>query len=176
MLQLVRITSAFPQLDQVEALDQEAFPAKEYLSPAAQIQLAQKGDFDFWALEEQGRFVGFMSVLRYEKLAYLFFLAIAKDRRSQGYGGQALALFKEHYASVSHVVDMEKADSHANNAAQRILRQRFYEKNGYHPTGKYLRYLTVDYEIFSLEQSFDFSSFQRMMAQLDIPDFHLRYF
>ena len=84
MLQLVQITSAFPHFDQVEALDQEAFPAKEYLAPAAQIHLVEKGDFDFWALEEEGRFIGFMSVLRYEKLAYLFFLAIAKKERSKG--------------------------------------------------------------------------------------------
>jgi|LAHS01.1.fsa_nt_gb GNAT superfamily N-acetyltransferase len=176
MLQLVQITSTFPHFDQVEALDQEAFPAKEYLAPAAQIHLAEKGDFDFWALEEEGRFIGFMSVLRYEKLAYLFFLAIAKKERSKGYGGQALALFKAHYASFSHVVDMEKVDPNSSNAAQRILRQGFYQKNGYHSTGKCLRYLGVDYEIFTLEDSFDYSSFKRMMSQLDIPDFHPRYF
>lgn len=63
-------------LDKVNNLAKEAFPPEEYLEPATIIEMAKADNFDFLALKDKDTFVGFMVVLTYEDLAYLFFLTI----------------------------------------------------------------------------------------------------
>lgn len=82
-------------LDKVNNLAKEAFPPEEYLEPATIIEMAKADNFDFLALKDKDTFVGFMVVLTYEDLAYLFFLAIDSSCRSKGYKSRAIKILKK---------------------------------------------------------------------------------
>ena len=76
ILDIENITKDSIFLDKVNNLAKEAFPPEEYLEPAKIIEMAKADNFDFLALKDKDTFVGFMVVLTYEDLAYLFFLTI----------------------------------------------------------------------------------------------------
>lgn len=176
MLRFVRIDKKFPEMAKLAALDKEAFPQEEYLSPNELMAMAEGRDFDFWGLFDGENFVGFMAVMLYQNLSYLFFLAIEKERRSKGYGAQALQLLKASYPDKQQVVDLEQPEKGALNENQWEIRRAFYLHNGYQETGHGLTYLGVNYEILCASPSFDFESFQALMRQIKIPGFKPRYY
>lgn len=161
---------------EVNVLAKKAFPPEEYLAPAELAAMAEGENFDFLALKDGDSFVGFMAVLTYENLAYLFFLAIDSACRSKGYGSRAIETLRAEYPAKKHVVDFEMLDASAANSLQREKRRRFYLQNGYRETGFFLSYLGVDYEVFCMDDDFDPEVFKAMMKTIQVKDFHPRYF
>lgn len=174
-LNTIKITENFPELAKVEQLALEAFPPEEYLAPKKLIEMSQDDGFDFYALYDKDMFVGFMVVTTYKCLSYLFFLAIDSTLRSKGYGSRAIETLKVLYPEHIQIVDFEMPDETAPNNAQRMSRRKFYLKNGYMETGKFLAYLGVEYEVFSTS-AFDFNIFKEMMSEMRIEGFSPIYF
>ncbi len=175
-MQLKRITADFPEMDKLNALALEAFPPEEYRAPAELIAMQEQISLDFWALYDEDLFVGFMTVVTHKQMAYLFFLAIAEQYRSNGYGGKALTELLRQYPDYQHVVDMEMLDDNAENRDQRITRRKFYLRNGYQPTGHYLSYFGVSYEVLCKDIAFDFDTFKTLLKVLPIKDFNPVFF
>ena len=173
---LKQIRADFPDMDSLCVLAAEAFPPQEYIAPQKLIQMAQSEGFDFWALYDGERFIGFMVVMTHKTMAYLFFLAIDSSLRSQGYGGAALSTLQQTYPSFQHVVDMELLDNKADNIQQRIARRNFYLRNGYKPTGQYLSYFEVSYEVLCRDDRFDATLFEELLAKVPVKDFTPHFF
>lgn len=161
---------------QVEALAREAFPPEEYLPPVQLARMARAANFDFLALEEGRQFIGFMAVQTHQDMAYLFFLAIVPGCRSKGYGGKAIETLKLLYPGKTQVVDFEMPDAAAPNAPQRMRRRAFYLRNGYKPTGLFLSYLGVDYEVMYMGANFDPDTFKALMGTIHVEGFNPVYF
>lgn len=160
----------------VNILAKEAFPPEEYIEPAKLVEMAKADNFEFLALKDEDSFVGFMVVLTYENLAYLFFLAIVSSCRSKGYGSRAIETLKAEYPEKKQVVDFEMLDDSANNSVQRERRRNFYLRNGYKETGFFLSYLGVDYEVFCMDHDFDQETFKAMMKTIQVKGFKPKYF
>ncbi len=175
-MRLERITDNFADMESLNALAKEAFPPEEYLAPTELIDMQEKINLDFWALYDDDRFVGFMTIVTHEQMAYLFFLAIDALYRSNGYGGKALAELFKQYPTYQQVVDMEMLDEHADNKEQRITRRKFYLRNGYKPTGHYLTYFGVSYEVLCKDEDFDFEMFKELLKVLPIKEFNPVFF
>ena len=176
MLKTIPVTDQFVDIAKIETLALEAFPPEEYLSPATMIQMSKDDGFDLWALYDEEAFVGFMTVMTHKELAYLFFLAIENNCRSKGYGAKALQVLQTIYPGKKQIVDLEKLDDLAANKSQREKRRLFYLRNGYRPTGHFLSYLGVDYEVLCADDDFDFEMFQELMMQIKIQGFVPHYF
>lgn len=157
-------------------LAKETFPPEEYLVPAELVKMAQSDNFDFLALLDGESFVGFMVVMLYENMAYLFFLAIDESCRGKGYGSRAIETLKAKYLDKIHTVDFEMLDNSAPNKEQREKRRSFYLRNGYRETGLFLSYLGVDYEVFCIGDCFDIITFKNMMKTIQVENFNPRYF
>lgn len=176
ILKTEKVTENNMFFDKINALAKEAFPPEEYLDPKKLVEMTKSGDTDFFALKDDGRFVGFMVIKLYADMEYLFFLAIEKDLRSKGYGKRALETIKSLYPNKKKVVDFEMVDGNAENYVQRQKRREFYLKNGYDETGLFLSYLGVDYEVFCMEKDFEEETFKAMMKTIKIDGFEPRYF
>ncbi len=170
------ITEKSPYWATVNALAIEAFPLEEYLAPATLAEMAKAENFDFLALLDGEKFVGFMVVLTHRDMAYLFFLAIDPACRGKGYGSRAIETLEAQYPDKKQVVDFEMLDEKAKNYTQREKRRKFYLQNGYLETGHFLSYLGVDYEIFCMDESFVLDNFKELMSTLHIPGFDPVYF
>ena len=162
--------------NEVNVLAKEAFPPEEYLAPAKLAEMSEADGFDFLALKDGEAFVGFMAVMIYENLAYLFFLAIDPSCRSKGYGSRAVETLKAEYPEKKQVVDFEMPDETADNSRQREKRRIFYLRNGYKETGFFLSYLGVDYEVFCMDDDFEPEVFKEMMKTIRVDGFKTRYF
>lgn len=160
----------------VNTLAKEAFPPEEYLAPSELVKMAQSDNFDFLALLDEDTFVGFMVVMLYENMAYLFFLAIDAASRGRGYGGRAIETLKAEYPDKTHTVDFEMLDDAAPNREQRERRRSFYLRNGYREIGLFLSYLGVDYEVFCMGEDFDADAFKAMMKTIQVEGFLPVYF
>lgn len=176
ILNTLNITDNYIDLDKIAALAAEAFPPEEYLAPSKLIEMSKEDGFDFLALYDGDLFVGFIAVQQYKRLSYLFFLAIDSSLRSGGYGSKAIKTLLELYPGKQQVVDMEMIDEAADNYDQRLKRRSFYLHNGYLPTGHFLSYLGVDYEVLCMNDDFDFQTFKEMMSMLKIEGFVPRYY
>lgn len=162
--------------NEINLLAEEAFPPEEYIAPSKLLEMSESGTLNFFELSDDGRFVGFAAVLNYKKLSYLFFLAIAPECRSKGYGSLAIEGLRKLYSEKKHVVDFEMTDETADNNAQRIKRRSFYLHNGYRETGLFLSYFGVDYEVFCSDGAFDPDEFKEMMSTIGIDGFNPVYF
>lgn len=175
-LNIEHITQESRFWEKVNALAKEAFPPEEYLAPTKLVRMAGSENFDFLALLDGDAFVGFMVVMLYEDMAYLFFLAIDADSRGRGYGSRAIETLKAEYPDKIQTVDFEMLDEAAPNRKQREKRRSFYLRNGYRETGLFLSYLGVDYEVFCMGERFDTDTFKAMMKTIQVEGFAPRYF
>ena len=112
-----------------------------------QLKLSKTGEYDLLAIEEDGKFIGFFGLFKDETMAYLFYFAIAKAHRCKGYGSRALQLLKEYYPHTI-VVDFERVDEKYDNYRQRLHRRGFYMRNGFVPSGMYVNYLDMDFDLY----------------------------
>lgn len=147
----------------VNILAKEAFPSEEYIAPSDLVKMAQDEAFDFWILSEQDSFVGFMVVVTHGQLAYLFFLAIDKAKRANGYGSRVIRTLQTCYPNRNHVVDFEMVDDMAPNHEQQKRRKDFYLRSGYRETGIFVSYQGVDFEVVAMDEKLDYECFRDMM-------------
>ena len=64
-------------------------------------------------------------------LFYLGFLAVDGRTRSAGYGSRILTHFRERYAGIPQLLEIEPLTRAAANYQQRMRRLAFYERNGF---------------------------------------------
>ena len=64
-------------------------------------------------------------------LFYLGFLAVDGRTRSAGYGSRILTHFRERYAGIPQLLEIEPLTREAANYQQRMRRLAFYERNGF---------------------------------------------
>lgn len=175
-LNIEHITQESRFWDQVNTLAKEAFPPEEYLAPSELVKMAHSDNFDFLALLDGEKFVGFMVVQTCADMAYLFFLAIDAESRGKGYGSRAIETLTAEYPDKTHVVDFEMLNDAAPNKEQREKRRSFYLRNGYQETGLFLSYLGVDYEVLCMGDHFNIDTFKSMMKTIQVEEFNPRYF
>lgn len=160
----------------INELAKEAFPPEGYLAPEKLVKMAEDENFNFLVLTEDEKFIGFMAVQIYNNLSYLFFLAIASDVRSKGYGSKVIETLKEQYPNKNQVVDFEMIDETSINNQQRLKRKDFYLRNGYKETGLFLSYYGVGYEVMCMNDNFCEDEFKELMKNIQVERFQPRYF
>ncbi|MBR6186374.1 MAG: GNAT family N-acetyltransferase [Clostridia bacterium] len=110
----------------IRRLYKEAFPREER-APYFFLKWRAKQDrADFFSLNAAGEWVGMAYVLRKGDLAYLFYLAIDRQKRGQGFGTQAIEALKKRYQGARFFLALEMLDQGADNYAQRVRRHDFY--------------------------------------------------
>ena len=129
-LDFIDYKAAASDKKKVKRLYLEAFPKEERVSFMLLAAREKKGNGDLLALKDGDLFVGMVSVLRYEDLAYIFYLAVDEGLRGRGYGSRVLSSLKERYSGCRIFLAREQLDEKADNYEQRVSRHSFYQKNG----------------------------------------------
>lgn len=161
------ILDHFNDYEAFDKLNCEAFPPEERIETAKLMRMAGKGELDITALYDGDVFVGFISLVVEAPTAYIFFLAVDKEKRSQGYGSQALSLLSKMYPDYQIVLDLEEVDEAAGNIRQRIIRKKFYLRNGYRETGYFLYYNHMMFEVLCNKARFDYEDFLILLDKLN---------
>lgn len=116
---------------QVKNLYKEAFPKEEKMPIWCLKGLVRKNRAIFYGIYDKEKFVGLVYLIFYEDIVFLFYFAIEKELRGQGYGSQVLKAIQEKYAKYKIILNIEEVDKNSDNYEQRYKRKLFYHKNGF---------------------------------------------
>ena len=146
MLTVKPVHAASPELPALTRLMERSFPENERMP--MDTLLTRPGS-DMLAIEEDGVFRGFISLLTRMDICHILFFAIEEDCRGRGIGTQALALLRQVKPGLRIIADLEVPDEHAPNAAQRLRRWQFYQRCDYSDTGVTYHWRGEHYAILS---------------------------
>ena len=114
----------------IKQLFRSAFPPDERPPYFLLNWKAKRGKAQMLVAKEDNTFVGFVYLVTYLDLVYLFFLAVDESRRGCGYGSKILIALKEKYRGNRIFLAREPLNPDVENYAQRVSRHDFYLKNG----------------------------------------------
>lgn len=146
-VELIRFDKKSANYKNVKRLYNSAFPADEKAPFWLLMKKIKKSGVDFWAAYSGKKWVGLAYVLSYNKISYVFYLAIDDNARGKGFGSGVLSALKEKYQGQNLFLAIEEVDEKAENYAERVKRKQFYEKNGFHDLNCKLREASVVYDL-----------------------------
>ena len=112
-----------------------AFPKEERLPWWLLRLFSCRRDMGITAYYDGHKFCGITVSAATEKVLFLLFFAVEDDCRGRGCGSEILQLLKKENPGRAIVLNVEPLDEAAENAAQRVSRMRFYNRNGFYDTG-----------------------------------------
>lgn len=172
----VPVNRDFQDFDKIEGLAKEAFPPSEYVPPKAFLIASESQEVDFWAFYDNELFVGYVVIRHKMDFAYLFFLAVQKELRNQGYGTKILEYLEKLYPDSTQIVDFEMVDPNASNYDIRVRRKNFYLRNGYKEINLFYYFNEENFEIMSKTTPFNYDKFQKMMSSFIGMGFNPKFF
>lgn len=126
-----------------------AFPANERAPFFFIRRRALQDRAEMLVAEEDGEFIGFVYIVSHGDLIYLFYFAVAEDKRGGGNGSEILRLLKEYYSGKTLFLARESLDETADNSRERIARRNFYLRNGFVDLPCRIREASVVYDVMS---------------------------
>lgn len=109
----------------------EAFPKEERIPIWILKRLIRKNKAHFYGIYDNEKFIGLIYNIYYKDIVFVFYLAIDKETRGQGYGSKILEFIKQTYTKHRIILCIEQMDKNSNNYEQRKKRKEFYIKNGF---------------------------------------------
>ena len=141
----------------------EAFPKDERIPIWLLKILSRKNKAKFYGIYDNEKFVGLIYNIFYKDIVFVFYLAIDKEARGQGYGTKVLESIKQKYRNYRIILCIEPVDKNSNNYEQRIKRKNFYIKNGFKDANYIIKEKNIIYEMLYYNKDVTLKEFQELM-------------
>ena len=141
----------------------EAFPKDERIPIWLLKMLARKNKAKFYGIYDNEKFVGLVYNIFYKDIVFVFYLAIDKATRGQGYGTKVLDSIKEKYKNYRIILCIEPVDENSDNYEQRVKRKNFYLKNGFEDSNYTIKERNIIYEMLYYNENVTSQEFQELM-------------
>ncbi len=116
----------------VKASFLSAFPKNERPPAHYFFSSALKDTNNIYAFYENNLFIGFVQLTTYKDICYVFFLAVNKEIRNQGWGSKILSWVKDFHKDRVILLCYEEVSEKYSDNDLRKRRQDFYlNKNGF---------------------------------------------
>ncbi len=142
-LRTVPVREDSPYRKAVEDLNAEAFCEQERSDFRAFMVGCRSGMADLLAFLDGEEFVGFAYVVLWKDMLYVYYLAVAGDKRSRGYGSLILDELKDRFGPKSVTLNMEYPDG----SEEKERRLKFYVLNGFCETRRAEKWHGLDFEL-----------------------------
>lgn len=160
----MKLVDARKHRKEVKHLYTTAFPKEERAPFSLLMHRVNNGRDSFYAVEDKDEFVGLVYTIRKEKLLYVFFLAVAQEKRGMGYGTRILRCIKRlNPGCVISLMIEDTEDTSADNYEERINRLGFYKANGFKQLHIRVNEAGVAYELLGTEDSVTQADFLALM-------------
>lgn len=126
MLTVREVTPEFEDILELEKIFHEAFPPEERIGTFEQMLSSSAFDFVTKAYYSNGRLIGALVITHMEAFDYGFYLAVHKDLRNCGYGGEIFDAQIAECKDKPFVFAIEDPDEECGNRDQRLRREAFY--------------------------------------------------
>ena len=152
-----------PDPKKVRELYEASFPVEERM-PFFIISRKEKGrDLRVWLEGEE--LIGLTYLYHYRDLSYLSYICVESTYQDEGYGSKILQEILKEYPQQRIIVDIEKLDEDAENAAERERRRQFYLRNGFQSDEIGYFFYDVDYELLSAHGLINEEDWKRLMMK-----------
>lgn len=161
-LLLKNINNQHEDFQKINHLYHDAFPKDERAPMQFLLKKANENKGELLGIYDEKNWLGLVYVITYKQLSYVFYLAIDKDFRGQGYGSSVLELIKKHYGHTI-MLSIEEVDKKYDNYKQRIKRKQFYFKNGFQEMDFYFIEAGVKYEMLYYGPKLEATDYDELM-------------
>ena len=121
--------------------------------------------FPFWLLKycskeknvlfnvilDNNKAIGMEYTIRYENIAYLMYLAISEKQRGKGYGSKILKDLLKKYETI--ILSIERPNNNLDDTKK--VRKKFYLRNGFFETNKFIKDNGIEYEILCTNKNYN---------------------
>ena len=161
----IKQPKTFLQWMKLYRLYQEAFPASEKKPFSMIRKMYAKGKSDVWYCEEAGKFAGLVITINGPETILLDYLAVVKNRRSQGIGSELLHTMKKKYVGKNVFLEIELVDETAENYLERKRRKQFYLANGMTEMQVYAELFGVNMELLGFGRHLTFEEYHEFYRE-----------
>ena len=147
----------------VTKLYNEAFPKDERIPIWLLKILVRKNKAKFYGIYDNEKFVGLVYNIFYKDIVFVFYLAIDKGTKEQGYGTKVLDSIKQKYKNSRIILCIEPVDENSDNYEQRVKRKKFYLKNGFEDSNYIIKERNIIYEMLYYNENVALQEFEEMM-------------
>ena len=131
MLRFVNARNDKKKLNEIKKLYDEAFPKEEQIPFWILRKASRTSTADLMQVYDDDLLVGFIHLVYFEDVVYLYYLAIEPDERGQGYGSKILQALRRRFSARRIILNIEVVDENCDNYEERKKRKEFYLKNGF---------------------------------------------
>ncbi|HCW52862.1 MAG TPA: N-acetyltransferase [Clostridium sp.] len=131
MLEVKNVSSKLEEYKKVFQMYEEYFPENERLPLWFLRIMSKRRNVEFLAFYDNKILCGFTYLVHYKSTTFVYYLAVNKDVRSNGYGSKILSWIADSNKSNTIVLVIEEVDPKYDNYEERLNRIKFYKKNGF---------------------------------------------
>lgn len=151
-------------LQKVRQLYNRSFPDSE--KAPFRYMVEPFDEVDFLSFYDGKIFVGFVYLIYYLDVSYIFYLAIDDKLRGKGYGTAVLQYIRHTHPSNRIILEIEDASASSSDVETCLRRKNFYVKNGYVDQNVHIRMHGVPMEILSSGGSITRSEYLHLWKKL----------
>ena len=120
----------------------------------------------FYAVLDEGEFVGLVYTIHTERMVFTFYLAVVEEMRGRGIGTKILNELSAVPPDKTLILTIEDTDkTDAPNIEERLRRLKFYEANGYARQHIKINEAGVDFEVLGKDNTVTRDEFITMMKK-----------
>ena len=165
-MEVRKVTVFSKDYAEVKRLQQSAFPSNELYPMWILWLLALQRHVHYVSFHEDNAFCGLMYYSVSNHLVYVFYVAVNDKIRSKGIGTKIFEWLKSKYPNKEITLNVEPLDATAENAAERIKRMKFYEKQGFHDSGYRLKDSSGEFDILTTSDTFVVADYRKAILNL----------
>lgn len=161
---LKKVTFSLPEYQDIKKLYKMAFPADERAPFPLMMLRAMQKKADFRSVYDNGEWAGMVYIMGCNGLYYIFYLAVAENKRNGGTGSRILKAVLERYKGKRIFLAIEHPDENADNYEMRVRRRNFYLRNGFKDLNKKITENTVTYDMLGIGEPASDEEYKKIMA------------
>ena len=123
MLRFVNARNDKKRLNEIKSLYDEAFPKEEQIPFWILRKAGRTSTADLMQVYDDDILVGFIHLVYFEDVVYLYYFAIEPDERGQGYGSRILQALRRRFSARRIILNIEVVDENCDNYEERKKRK-----------------------------------------------------
>ncbi len=131
----------------IKQLYKKAFPSDERAPYFLLKRRSLQNKAQMLVAKDNDTFIGFVYLVCYKDLVYLFYFAVDSKQRRKGRGGEILRILKSKYSNKRIFLAREQLDKNADNFKERVNRRNFYINNGFSDLSCKIKEASVIYDV-----------------------------
>lgn len=120
---------------EIKQLMKRGFPREELFPMFLLLWVARMKNVEFLSFYDENTLVGLLYTVDCKENLHLKYLVVNDAVQGKGYGSEMLTWLKEKYGGKTITLFIETLNEKVKNIEQRKKRLRFYERNGFYPSG-----------------------------------------